>query len=379
MPFVSVPDAIEEIRAGRILVVVDDEDRENEGDLTIAAERVTPEIINFMATHGRGLICLALTPERCDALHLPLMSPHNTSNFGTAFCESIDAREGTTTGISAADRTCTILTAIRPDCRPGDLGRPGHVFPLRAREGGVLVRAGQTEASVDLARLAGLTPAGVICEIMNDDGTMARVPQLVEFCQKHGLKMVSVADIIRYRLQHERYIRRVVEGCIETEFGSFQTVAYTSDISPELHMALIRGEVTGKERVLVRMHSHCVYGDVFGSTHCDCQKLVRCSLQRIAEEGQGVLVYLHQTGPGFRIQKNAAGVDRMVSHGRDFMHYAGAAGQMQLQHESGIGAQILSDLGLHTIRLLTNHPRKIVALEGFGIEIVEQVPVTAPS
>jgi 3,4-dihydroxy 2-butanone 4-phosphate synthase/GTP cyclohydrolase II len=375
MPFVSVSEAIEEIRAGRILVVVDDEDRENEGDLTIAAEKVTPEIINFMATHGRGLICLALTAERCDALHLPLMSPHNTSNFGTAFCESIDAREGVTTGISAADRTRTILTAIRPDCRPGDLARPGHVFPLRAREGGVLVRAGQTEASVDLARLASLTPAGVICEIMNPDGTMARVPQLQEFCRRHELKMISVADLIRYRLQHERYIRRVVEGCIETEFGDFRTVAYTSDISPELHMAVIRGDVAGRERVMVRMHSHCVYGDVFGSTHCDCHKLIRGSLRRIAQEDLGVLVYLHQTGPGFRIQKNAAGVDRMVSHGRDFMHYTGAAGQMQLQHESGIGAQILSDLGLHTIRLLTNHPRKIVALEGFGIEIVEQVPV----
>jgi len=375
MPFVSIPEAIEEIRAGRILIVVDDENRENEGDLTIAAEKVTPEIINFMATHGRGLICLALTAERCDALRLPLMSLHNTSNFGTAFCESIDAREGTTTGISAADRTCTILTAIQPDCRPADLARPGHVFPLRAREGGVLVRAGQTEASVDLAQMAGLTPAGVICEIMNEDGTMARVPQLEEFCARHSLKMISVAELIRYRLQHERYIRRVVEGCLETEFGPFRTVAYTSDLSPELHMALIRGEVAGKESVLVRMHSHCVYGDVFGSSNCDCQKLIRGSLRRIAEEELGVLVYLHQTGPGFRVQKNAAGVDRMVSHGRDFMHYACAAGQMQLQHESGIGAQILSDLGLHTIRLLTNHPRRIVALEGFGIEIVEQAAV----
>jgi 3,4-dihydroxy 2-butanone 4-phosphate synthase/GTP cyclohydrolase II len=375
MSFVSVPEAIEEIRSGRILVVVDDEDRENEGDLTIAAEKVTPEIINFMAKHGRGLICLALTAERCDTLHLPLMSPLNTSNFGTAFCESIDAREGVTTGISAADRTCTVLTAIRPDCRPADLARPGHVFPLRAREGGVLVRAGQTEGSVDLARLAGLTPAGVICEIMNEDGTMARVPELQEFCRRHSLKMISVADLIRHRLRHERYIRRVAEGCIETEFGGFRTVAYSSDIAPELHMALIRGEVSDRERVLVRMHSHCVYGDVFGSTFCDCQKLIRGSLRRIAEEDLGVLVYLHQTGPGFRIQKDAAGADRMVSHGRDFMHYAGAAGQMQLQHESGIGAQILSDLGLHTIRLLTNHPRKIVALEGFGIEIVEQAPV----
>jgi 3,4-dihydroxy 2-butanone 4-phosphate synthase/GTP cyclohydrolase II len=376
MPIVSIPQAIDEIRSGRIVVVVDDEDRENEGDLTIAAEKITPEVVNFMATHGRGLICLALTPETCDALRLPLMSPLNTSNFGTAFCESIDAGEGTTTGISAADRTCTILTAIRPDCRPGDLARPGHVFPLRAREGGVLVRAGQTEASVDLARLAGLTPAGVICEIMNDDGTMARVPQLVEFCRRHSLKMISVADLIRYRLQHERYIRRVGEGCIDTEFGSFRTYAYTSDISPEMHMALIRGEVAGAERVLVRMHSHCVYGDVFGSTHCDCQKLIRGSLERIAAEDLGVLVYLHQTGPGFHTQKTPAGLDRLVSHSRDFMHYTGAAGQLQLQHESGIGAQILSDLGLHTIRLLTNHPRKIVALEGFGIEIVEQVPVT---
>jgi 3,4-dihydroxy 2-butanone 4-phosphate synthase/GTP cyclohydrolase II len=375
MPFVSIPQAIDEIRSGRILVVVDDEDRENEGDLTIAAEKVTPEIVNFMATHGRGLVCLALTPETCDTLRLPLMSAVNTSSFGTAFCESIDARHGTTTGISAADRTCTILTAIRPDCRPGDLARPGHIFPLRAREGGVLVRAGQTEASVDLARLAGLTPAGVICEIMNEDGTMARVPQLVEFCQRHGLKMISVADLIRYRLQHERYIRPVVEGCIETEFGPFRTFAYTSDISPEMHMALIRGDVAGKERVLVRMHSHCVYGDVFGSARCDCQKLIRGSLRRIADEDLGVLVYLHQTGPGFQIRKNSPGLDQMVSHGRDFMNYAGAAGQQQLQYESGIGAQILSDLGLHTIRLLTNHPRKIVALDGFGIEIVEQVPV----
>ena len=375
MPFVSIPEAIEEIRAGRILVVVDDEDRENEGDLTIAAEKVTPEIINFMATHGRGLICLALTPERCDALRLPLMSPHNTSNFGTAFCEAIDAREGVSTGISAADRTVTILKSVDPECRPHDLARPGHVFPLRAREGGVLVRAGQTEASVDLARLAGLKPAGVICEIMNPDGTMARVPELREFCLKHDLKMISVADLIRYRLQHERFLTRLAEGCLKTEFGEFRTVAYSSELSPEVHVALVRGEVAGKEGVLVRMHSRCLHGDVFGSLDCDCQKLIRGSLRRIAEEGQGVLVYLHETGPGFRIQKDPAGADRMVSHGRDFMHYAGEAGQRLLQHESGIGAQILSDLGLHTIRLLTNHPRKIVALEGFGIEIVDQVPV----
>jgi 3,4-dihydroxy 2-butanone 4-phosphate synthase / GTP cyclohydrolase II len=253
MPFATVPEAVEEIRAGRILIVVDDEDRENEGDLTVAAEKVTPEIINFMATHGRGLICLTLTPERCDALRLPLMSPLNTSNFGTAFCESIDARQGVTTGISAADRTRTILTAIDPDCRPGDLARPGHIFPLRAREGGVLVRAGQTEASVDLSRMAGLTHAGVICEIMNPDGTMARVPQLQEFCETHGLKMISVADLIRYRLKTERFVRRVAEGVIQTEFGEFRSIAYSSDLNPEYHLALVRGEVAGEEGVLVRM------------------------------------------------------------------------------------------------------------------------------
>ena len=375
MPVVGIPEAIEEIRAGRILVVVDDEDRENEGDLTIAAEKVTPEIVNFMATHGRGLICLPLTPERCDYLRLPLMSPQNTSNFGTAFCESIDARTGVTTGISAADRTRTILTAIDPECRPEDLARPGHVFPLRAREGGVLVRAGQTEASVDLAHLAGLTPAGVICEIMNDDGTMARVPQLREFCARHGLKMISVADLIRHRMKTERFVRRLAEGSIETEFGEFRTVAYGSDLNPECHLALVRGEVAGQERVLVRMHSRCLYGDVFGSTTCDCGRLVRNSLRAIATEGRGVLVYLHESGPGFRTERDAYGRQRMVSHSRDFMHYKEKAGQRQLQHEHGIGAQILSDLGLHTIRLLTNHPRKIVALEGFGIEILDQVPV----
>src|SRR5213083_2631565 len=257
MPFVSISEAIEEIRAGRILVVVDDEDRENEGDLTIAAEKVTPEVINFMATHGRGLICLTLTPERCDFLRLPLMSPTNTSMFGTAFCESIDARDGVTTGVSAADRTRTILQVEDPACRAADLARPGHMFPLRAREGGVLVRAGQTEASVDLARLAGLTPAGVICEIMNDDGTMARVPQLIEFCARHNLKMISVADLIRHRMKHERFVRRVAEGCIQTEFGEFRTIAYSSDLNPEFHLALVCGEVAGRENVLVRMHSRC--------------------------------------------------------------------------------------------------------------------------
>ena len=375
MPFVSVPEAVEEIRAGHMLVVVDDEDRENEGDLTIAAEKVTPEIINFMATHGRGLICLTLTPERCDFLRLPLMTAQNTSNFGTAFCESIDAREGVTTGISAADRTRTILAALDPGCRPDDLARPGHVFPLRAREGGVLVRAGQTEASVDLARMAGLKPAGVICEIMNEDGTMARVPQLREYCARHGLKMISVADLIRYRMKTERFVRRVATGCVETEFGEFRTIAYQSDLDPEFHLALVRGEVAGQEGVLVRMHSRCAYGDIFASTACNCGQLVRGSLSAIAREGTGVLVYLHESGPGFRTESDGLGNARLVSHGREFMHYKGEAGQRQLQHEHGIGAQILSDLGLHTIRLLTNHPRRIVALEGFGIEVVDQIPI----
>jgi 3,4-dihydroxy 2-butanone 4-phosphate synthase/GTP cyclohydrolase II len=375
MPFIPVPEAIEEIRAGRMLIVVDDEDRENEGDLTVAAEKVTPEIINFMAMHGRGLICLTLTPERCDYLRLPPMTAQNTSTFGTAFCESIDAREGVTTGISAADRTRTILQAADPQCRPGDLARPGHVFPLRAREGGVLVRAGQTEAGVDLARLAGLTPAAVICEVMNEDGTMARVPELKEFCAQHDLKMISVADLIRYRMKTERIIRRLAEGCIQTEFGEFRTIAYGSDLNLENHLALVRGDVAGREGVLVRMHARCTYGDVFGSTACECGRLVRNSLRAIAEEGAGVLVYLHENGPSLRVEKDVHGEPRLASHARDFMHYKGEAGQRQLQHEHGLGAQILSDLGLHTIRLLTNHPRKIVALEGFGIEVVGQVPV----
>jgi 3,4-dihydroxy 2-butanone 4-phosphate synthase/GTP cyclohydrolase II len=370
MPFVPIPEAIERIRAGRMLIVVDDEDRENEGDLTIAAGKVTPESINFMAMHGRGLICLALTPERCDELRLPLMSPYNTSNFGTAFCESIDARDGVTTGISAADRARTILQVVDPACRPEDLARPGHMFPLRAREGGVLVRAGQTEAAVDLARLAGIEPAGVICEVMNEDGSMARIEQLREFARRHELGIISVADLIRHRLHLERLVRRVAEGSIETEHGVFRTLSYAGGMDAEQHLALVRGEVAGRERVLVRMHARCAWGDVFGSTACDCAALVRQSLERIAAEDAGVFVYLHHTGPGYRVQDGA-----LLGHCREFMHYAGEAGQRQLQHEHGIGAQILSDLGLHTIRLLTNHPRRIVALEGFGIEVVEQVPV----
>jgi len=365
MPFAPIPEAAEEFRAGRMLVIVDDEDRENEGDLTVAAEKITPEIINFMAMHARGLICLSLSPDICDALELPPMTSRNTSRFGTAFCESIEASEGVTTGISAADRARTIQVAINPNSKPSDLARPGHVFPLRAREGGVLVRAGQTEAVVDLARIAGLRAGGVICEIMNEDGTMARVPQLREFCNRHGLKMISVADLIRYRLHNERCIKRHAEGCVRNEFGSFRTITYESTIlpeqhiAPERHMALVHGELNADEPVLVRMHSHCVYGDVFGSTECDCHQMIRRSMQRIAEEGAGVLVYLHKTGPGIR----------------DHRAFSAPDGTPKMQHEAGIGAQILADLGLHRIRLLTNHPRKILGLEAYGIEIVEQVPV----
>src|SRR6266446_1506132 len=380
MPFVPVTEAVEEIRAGRILVVVDDEDRENEGDLTIAAEKVTPEIINFMATHGRGLICLSLTAERCDYLRLPLISPHNTSNFGTAFCESVDAVEGVTTGISASDRTATILTAIDSATRPADLARPGHVFPLRAREGGVLVRAGQTEASVDLARMAGLTPAGVICEIMNEDGTMARVPQLAEFCHTHGLKMISVAELIRYQLKHERYVRRVAETVLPTRYGDFRMIVFASDVDSEQHIALVRGDLTGAPPV-VRVHSHCLTGDVFGSTDCDCHDIIEHSLEAIVAENRGVFVYPHHTGRGFGIDSTApapGALPHILYHSRGQLDQD-AARQRLLQHESGIGAQILIDLGLKTLRVLTNHPRKVVALEGYGLTITDQVPVPVGS
>ncbi|MBX9601983.1 MAG: 3,4-dihydroxy-2-butanone-4-phosphate synthase [Bryobacteraceae bacterium] len=355
MPFAPIPEALEDLRLGRMLVVVDDEDRENEGDLTIAAQFVTPEVINFMAKHGRGLICLALTPDCCDRLGLPLMSRRNTSRFSTAFCEAIDAAEGVSTGISAADRALTIQVAIHPASKPEDLARPGHVFPLRAREGGVLVRPGQTEASVDLARMAGLNPSGVICEIMNEDGTMARVPQLQEFCRAHDMKMISVADLIRYRLRHERFVHRVGEGCVETEFGAFRTLTYSTTVEPERHLALVYGDIAERGSVLVRMHSHCVLGDVFGSTSCECGHLIRGSMRKIAAEGAGVLVYLHQTGPG-ACRYSPEGTTRPL-------------------HEVGIGAQILRDLGLTDIRLLTNRPRKVAGLEGYGIQISDQVPV----
>jgi len=379
--FSTVEEAAEEIRQGRMIVLVDDEDRENEGDLTIAAEKITPEAINFMAKYGRGLICLALTEQRCDELHLPLISPHNTSAHGTAFCESIDARRGTTTGISASDRAITILAAIDPQTRPADLARPGHVFPLRARRGGVLVRAGQTEASVDLARIAGLTPAGVICEVMNDDGTMARVPQLAEFCRLHGLKMVTTAELIRYRMQHERYVRRLAEANLPTRYGHFRMIAYTSDVDSEQHIALVRGDLAGARPPLVRVHSHCLTGDVFGATTCDCHEIIARSLEAIVAEDRGVFVYLHHTGRGFAIESapaDAGELPRILYHSRGQLD-RDLARQRLVQRESGIGAQILSDLGLTGIRVLTNHPRKVVALEGYGITIADQVPIPLQS
>jgi 3,4-dihydroxy 2-butanone 4-phosphate synthase / GTP cyclohydrolase II len=375
--FATVEEALEDIRQGRMIVLVDDEDRENEGDLTMAGEKITPEAVNFMAREGRGLICLALTEERCEALNLVPMTQRNTSAFGTPFCESIDARRGTTTGISAADRATTILAAINPDAHPEDLARPGHIFPLRAKRGGVMVRAGQTEASVDLARIAGLEPAGVICEIMNDDGTMARVPQLAEFCKRHNLKLLTIAELIRYRMQHERYVKRIAEATLATRFGEFRMLAYSSEADNELHVALLRGELGGEKPALVRVHSHCLTGDVFGALACDCREIIDRSLEAIAAENRGVFVYLHHTGRGFRIDSPAsegAQLPRIRFHSRAEID-KDLGRQRLVQRESGIGAQILIDLGLRRIRVLTNHPRKVVALEGYGLEIASQVPL----
>jgi 3,4-dihydroxy 2-butanone 4-phosphate synthase/GTP cyclohydrolase II len=375
-PFTDVPFAIEEIRAGRMIVVVDDEDRENEGDLTLAAEKVTPEAINFMVKYGRGLVCLAMTEERLEHLRIGPMTAENTSNYGTAFCEAIDARDGVSTGISAYDRARTIQVAIDPGTRPSDLARPGHVFPLRARKGGVLVRAGQTEAAVDLARLAGLIPAGIICEIMREDGTMARVPDLIEFCRTHAMRMLTVADLIRYRMAHERYVYRVGEAVVGTRHGEFRLIAYESEVQGgESHLALVRGDVENvAEPVLVRMHSHCVMGDVFGSTHCDCHATIEGAMRAIAEAGRGAIIYLHQSSKGFSADK--LGNRTLLTFHRDRALPTLPESERKTQREIGIGAQILSDLNLRRIRLLTNHPRRVAALEGFDIEIVEQVPVS---
>jgi 3,4-dihydroxy 2-butanone 4-phosphate synthase/GTP cyclohydrolase II len=414
-PFTDVPGAVEEIRAGRMVVVVDDEDRENEGDLTLAAEHVTPEAINFMARYGRGLICLTLTDERADHLRLFPMTQHNSSRFGTAFTETIEAREGVTTGISAADRAHTIRVAIDPNSTPADLARPGHIFPLRARRGGVLVRAGQTEASVDLARLAGLNPSGVICEVMRDDGEMARIPDLIPFCRLHGLRILTVAELIRYRLRHERYIVRAGETRIQTRYGEFRMIAYESEVNGgESHIALVRGDLCAgcpayldgpsllledpaaarppcSHAVLVRVHTRCTAGDIFGAD-CHCREILDQSMRMIAEEGCGAILYLHNTSRGFAIDHTPVdafepggavtpaaaretNAGRLILH-RELRAREGAQDRSgRILRAIGLGGQILSDLGIQRIRLLSNTPMHIPALEGFGLEIVEQVHI----
>jgi 3,4-dihydroxy 2-butanone 4-phosphate synthase/GTP cyclohydrolase II len=373
-PFATVEDAIVAIRAGRMIIVVDDEDRENEGDLTMAADQVTPETINFMARHGRGLICLAMVPERLDYLEVPLEASRNAARRDTAFCMSIDAYEGTSTGISAADRAKTIKVAIAAETRPRDLARPGHVFPLRARSGGVLVRSGHTEAAVDLARIAGLTPAGVICEIMNEDGTMARVPELTKFARKHNLLMITIADLIRYRMRTESLVTRVASARLPTDVGLFMVHAYESAINAESHVALVRGELGEGDRVMVRVHSKCLTGDVFHSLRCDCGPQLHAAMKQIGTEGRGVLLYLHQEGRGIGLANKIRAYE-LQDQGLDTVEANERLGFKPDQRDYGIGAQILRDLGVRTMRLLTNNPRKFVGLEGYGLSVVETLPL----
>ncbi len=376
-PFASVEEALDEIRNGRLVVVVDDPDRENEGDVVIAAQFATPEAINFMATHARGLICLCLTEERCDELELPPMTQRNEARLGTAFTVSVEAREGVTTGISAADRAHTVQVAIDPASTARDLVQPGHVFPLRARDGGVLRRSGQTEASVDLARLAGLIPAGVICEIMNDDGTMARVSDLVPYCERHGLKMITVADLIEYRRRTEKLVERVVSVRLPTEYAEFHAVGFRETLSGKHHVALVLGDVDGGDDVLVRVHSECLTGDVFHSLRCDCGEQLDAAMRAIAEEGRGVLLYMAQEGRGIGLLAKLQAYE-LQEGGLDTVDANLALGFAADEREWGIGNQILADLGLTTIRLLTNNPKKVSGLEAYGLRVSEQLPIEIP-
>ena len=377
-PFASIEEAVSHLASGGMLIVVDDEDRENEGDLTMAASKVTPEAINFMARHGRGLICLAMTPDRLDHLEIPLEVTDNSSRRDTAMCVSIDARDGTTTGISAADRATTVHVAIAPESLPRDLTRPGHVFPLRARKGGVLVRSGHTEAAVDLARIAGLEPAGVICEIMNDDGTMARVPELTKFARRHKLLMITVADLIQYRLRTEGLVQRVASAALPTEHGDFLVHAYESKIDRETHVALVKGDIGDGQNVLVRVHSRCLTGDVFHSARCDCGPQLEAAMDRIAAEGRGVLLYLNQEGRGIGLANKIRAYE-LQDQGLDTVEANERLGFKADQRDYGIGVQILKDLGVRSMRLLSNNPRKLVGIEGYQLSVVDWIPLEIPA